>query len=385
MRAITLDDQLQSALARRDQCHLRRALRLLPAGTLDLAANDYLGLAQHPEVMAAACEATRLYGAGARASRLVSGHNALHAELEAALAAFKGCEAALVFPSGYHANLALVPSLAGAEDVILCDKRNHASLIDATRLAAKQNTPVRFYDSLAKLQSLLERHRPARQRFIVTDAVFSMDGDVVDLPQLLALAREHDAYVILDDAHGTGTLGAMGRGALEHYGLKRGEDLARVMQMGTLSKAFGAQGGFVVGSQVLIDWLVNTARAFIYTTGLNPAACGAALAALQIIQREPQRIQRLRGLTQRLATGLQTLGYAAQHHPSPIIPVVLGEAERALRLSEHLLRHGIWCPAIRPPTVPVGSSRLRVTASIALSESDVESVLGAFAAGGPNQ
>lgn len=371
---------MRAALAQREQSHLRRALRVLPVATLDLAANDYLGLARHPEVVAAACEATQRYGAGARASRLVSGHTALHAALEAELAAFKGCEAALVFPSGYHANLALVTSLTGTEDVLLCDKRNHASLIDAARLAAQGHTPVRFYDSLAKLQTLLARYRPARQRFIVTDTVFSMDGDVVDLPQLLALAREYDAYVLLDDAHGTGTLGATGRGVLEHYGLKETEDWARAIQMGTLSKAIGSQGGFVVGSQTLIDWLVNTARSFIYTTGLNPAACGAALASLKIIQREPQRIAHLRELTQRLATGLKVLGYAAPQQPSPIIPVVVGEAERAMQLSEHLLRHGVWCPAIRPPTVPVGSSRLRVTASVDLSESDLGCVLTAFAA-----
>ncbi|MBV9866908.1 MAG: 8-amino-7-oxononanoate synthase [Abitibacteriaceae bacterium] len=374
----SLDDQLQADLEQREKSCLRRSLRVVPPGVLDLAANDYLGLSQHPAVIEAACEATRNYGAGARASRLVSGHIPLHTQLEEELAAFKGCEASLVFPSGYQANLSLITSLAGEQDVLLCDKRNHASLIDAVRLAGQQNTTVRFYDSWTKLRALLERYSQARQRFVVTDAVFSMDGDVVDLPQLFALACEFEAYIILDDAHGTGTLGLTGRGAMEHYGLKNEAGIERFIQMGTLSKAVGSQGGFVAGSRLLIEWLVNAARPFIYTTGLNPAACGAALAALKIIQGEPQHLARLREVTQRLASGLIALGFAARQQPSPIIPVIVGDEQPALALSDALLRHGVWCPAIRPPTVPGGTSRLRVTASAALNDSEIDRILDVF-------
>jgi 8-amino-7-oxononanoate synthase len=365
----------------------------VPEGVIDLASNDYLGLARHPAVVSAACDAVHSHGVGARASRLVSGHTALHAQLESELAAFKDCEAALVFPSGYHANLSVIASLARADDMLLCDKRNHASLIDACRLAQASGATVRYYSSLGKLQTLLQA-RSARdsefRSFIVSDAVYSMDGDVADLPKLLELAEQFEATIILDDAHGTGTLGLTGRGAVEHLGLHQERNTTSnagssspphpaIIQIGTLSKALGSQGGFVVGSRTLIDWLVNMARPFIYTTALNPASCAAATAALEIIRHEPHRIARLRETTRRLAAGLKELGFDARLQPSPIIPVLAGDAARAVAWSDALLRHGVWCPAIRPPTVPAGSSRLRVTVSAALEDQHIVHVLEAFA------
>ncbi|HVF09961.1 MAG TPA: 8-amino-7-oxononanoate synthase [Abditibacteriaceae bacterium] len=373
----SLNDQLRAELQSRAESGLRRALKTVPPGIIDLSSNDYLGLARHPAVIAAACEAAQEHGTGARASRLV-GSTLLHERLEHEIARFKGCAAALVMPSGYQVNLAVISALARRKDVIFCDKRNHASLVDACRLAHANGAVVRYYNSLEKLRALLEKSSSAPRLLIVTDAVFSMDGDLADLRQLAEAAQAFNAILILDDAHGTGVLGTHGHGTVEHYGLSDQSD--QFIHLGTLSKAIGTQGGFVAGTREIIEWLVNTARPFIYTTGLNPAAVGAALAAFEILQREPERLSYLREVTRRLASGLRDLGFDARHQPAPIIPVMLGEAQRAVALSEALLAHGVWCPAIRPPTVPAGTSRLRVTASAALANADLERALAAFAA-----
>lgn len=367
-------DELES----KRESQLHRSLRTLPHGVLDLASNDYLGLGRHPEVLTAACEAIQHHGAGARASRLISGHTEIHEQLETELARFKYCEASLLFPSGYQANIAVVTALARQSTLICCDKRNHASLIDACLLAKARGAKVRFYDSLEKLRALLERGAQpcaSPNALIVSDAVYSMDGDLAPLPHLLEFSNEFDATLIVDDAHGTGVLGATGRGAVEFFGLNVEQ---RNVQVGTLSKALGAQGGFVCGSKVLIEWLINAARPFIYATGLNPGSCGAALAALNIIEREPHRIARLHETKTLLASGLQKLGFDAKLRPTPIIPVLIGDAQSTLNLSQRLLEKGIWCPAIRPPTVPRGTSRLRVTANAELSDSDIDRVLQAF-------
>lgn len=361
-------------LARRKEAGLLRQLRQLPDGVLDLASNDYLDLARHPEVIEAGIAALQKFGAGGRASRLVSGNMPPHLQLENAIAQFKHSEAALVFPSGYHANLSAVTALAQPGDLLFCDKRNHASLIDACRLASLKNIAVRYFGDLKKLKSLL-KSTFAQNRFIVSDGVFSMDGDVADLPSLLELAEKHDAKILLDDAHGTGTLGATGRGTVEHFGI---ENHPRLIHIGTLSKAIGGQGGFVTADQQTINWLINQARPFIYTTAINPASCACAQKAFEIIEREPQKMQQLRAITQQLARGLQDLGFDAILQPSPIIPVIIGAAEDALHLSDQLLQSGIWCPAIRPPTVPAGKSRLRLTANLSLTQEDIAKVLLAF-------
>lgn len=377
-----LDDELRAALHERDVQNLQRRLRSLPADVLDLASNDYLGLSRHPLVIEAAQDALAKWGSGARASRLVSGHTSLHQELEADLAAFKGCEAALVFSSGYAANISTVTTLARVGDFVFCDKRNHASLIDACRLAGANGAQVRYYGSTDRLRALLQQSstRDAGtanpRRLLISDAVYSMDGDIVDLPHLLALACEFDATIILDDAHGLGTLGPSGCGAVEHFGLS---DTRRVVHVGTLSKSLASQGGFVAGSQVLVDWLVNAARPFIYSTGLAPAACAAALAALRVLRTEPQRVACLREVALALVEGLRNSGFDVRHHGTPILPVIMGEPQAALQCSAMLLENGVWCPAIRPPTVPAGSSRLRVTALAALTKAEIDRTLQVFA------
>jgi 8-amino-7-oxononanoate synthase len=366
-------NDLETELERRESLNLRRVLRTVPEGVVDLASNDYLGLAIDPEVREAAAEAASQFGGSARASRLVSGNYALLTELENALATFKQTESSLVFSSGYAANLGLIAALSDSETALFCHKRNHASLLDACRLATVSGAKLRFYDTRSKLNSLLE-NSDARRKIVVADGVFSMDGDLLNLPETLAIIRQYDAYLILDDAHGTGTLGRTGRGVGEHFDLHD----ERIIWVGTLSKALGSQGGFVAGKRVLIDFLMNAARPFVYSTGLNPAAAGAALKALEIIIREPERMEKCRINSRVLGEKLRNMGFDAVNQPSPILPVVVGEADKALELSANLQSRGFWCPAIRFPTVPQGKARLRLTASAVWNDELLENVEAAF-------
>ncbi|RYG68852.1 8-amino-7-oxononanoate synthase [bacterium] len=370
---VTIWHELKLELERRESRDLRRFLRAVPKGALDLASNDYLGLSTHPQVMAAASEAALKFGAGARASRLVSGNYDLITQLESALAHFKGCEAALVFSSGYAANIGVISALANSETALFCHKRNHASLIDACRFSSTSGATVRYFEKTDKLRSLL-RSSEASRKIIVIDGVFSMDGDVIELPAILEIAREHDALILLDDAHGTGTLGATGRGTTEHFGMHD----TRIVHIGTLSKALGSQGGFVAGPQVLIDFFINAARSFVYSTGLNPSAAGAALKALEIVEREPQRIEKCRINGRDLAEKLANLGFDVTPQPSPILPVILKNEKQALDASAQLLEMGLWCPAIRPPTVP--TARLRLTVNAGWDEAELKRIVAGFAA-----
>ncbi len=365
-------NELETELKRRESQDLRRFLRAVPEGALDLAANDYLGLAKHPAVIEAAQHAAAKFGAGARASRLVSGHFSLVEELENALAQFKSCEAALVFSSGYAANLGVISALANSKSAIFCHKRNHASLLDACRFAQNSGAALRYFESNPKLRALLE-NSASNRKIIVVDGVFSMDGDVPDLPAILRLASEFDALILLDDAHGTGTLGEFGHGTGEHFSLHD----ERIIQIGTLSKALGSQGGFVAGPRVLIDFLTNNARAFIYSTGLNPPAVGAALKSLQIIESRPDLIEKCRANTQFLSKKLGELGFEAPLQPSPILPVFVGDAKQSLQFAENLLENGLWCRAIRPPTV--ATPRLRIGVSAAWNEADLARIVAGFA------
>ena len=360
---------LQRELDARAARHLTRTLKRVPENALDLASNDYLGLARHPRVIEAAQNAAAKYGTGARASRLVSGHYHLIEELEIALARFKNCEAALVFSSGYAANIGVITALANQNSALFCHKRNHASLLDACKLA---DAETRFWESNDKLRSLLQ-HSHGERKLIVCDGVFSMDGDLCDLPAIVNLANEFDALILLDDAHGTGTLGARGCGTAQHFGI---ED-ERIVTIGTLSKALGSQGGWVCGPRVLIDYLIGAARSFVYSTGLNPPAAGAALAALQIIEREPERVQRCRDNAAFLARELGALGYDVAPQPSPILPIFADSSEAALQLSARLLERDLWCRAIRPPTVK--RARLRLTSNASWDENDLERIIAAFA------
>lgn len=373
-------EQLDELAAR----HLTRRLTPLHSGvgpvvdmagrqTLLFASNDYLGLAMHPEVIQAAVEATQRFGAGAGAARLVSGSLPPHQELETALAQFKGTEAALTYGSGYLANIGTIPALIGRGGLILADRLCHASLIDGCRLSAADFRIYRHNDT-DHLRSLLAARRQTRRTLIVTDGLFSMDGDLAPLPELNRLAQEYEADLYIDDAHGTGVMGPHGRGTVEHFGL----DTQIPFQMGTLGKAFGSSGAYIAGPSTLIQYLMNTSRSFIFTTAPPPSSAAAATTALRIIQREPERRARLWANRERLFTGLTQLGFNLSPSVSPIIPILVGSAETALSFAEHLFEEGIYAPAIRPPTVPDATSRIRITVTAEHTAVHIDQALAAF-------
>ena len=324
-----------------------------------LCSNNYLGLANHPKIKQAAIKAVEKYGFGSGASRLVSGNMELHAELEQRLAMFKGAEAALVFNSGYHANIGIISALVGRGDVIFSDKLNHASIIDGGILSRAKF--IRYpHKGINALESLLKKHSSINTRhstLIVTDGIFSMDGDIAPLKELFELADKYNCILMVDDAHATGVLGANGKGALEHFNI----DSSNIIQMGTLGKAFGCFGAYVAGSKKLVDYLINKARSFIYTTSLPPSVCAAGIAALDIIENEPQLRRDLWDRVVYFRTELKQAGFDTLDSETQIIPILVGEAEKAVRISRDLLGKGIFLQAIRPPTVPEGTSRLRVT------------------------
>ena len=364
--------------------HLTRRLTPLYSGVgpvvemagrqiLLLASNDYLGLAMHPEVIQSAIEATHRFGAGTGASRLVSGSMPPHQELESALAQFKGTETALTFSSGYLANIGTIPALVEQGGLILADRLCHASLIDGCRLSAADFRIYRHNDT-SHLKSLLVKRRQARRTLIVTDGLFSMDGDLAPLPELSRLAQEYEADLYIDDAHGTGVMGPHGRGTAEHFGIE-----AQIpFQMGTLGKAFGSSGAYLTGTSILIRYLMNTSRSFMFTTAPPPSSAAAAIAALRVMQREPERRARLWANRERLFSGLTQLGFTLSPSASPIIPILVGNADTALSFAEHLFVEGVYAPAIRPPTVPDATSRIRVTVTSEHTSSHLDQALIAF-------
>ncbi len=341
---------------------------------LNFCNNDYLGLRTHPSLIEAAAACMRRDGFGAGAAHLLTGHSREHHELEAELAAFTGRERALLFSSGYMANLGVISALTARHDGVLADRLNHASLLDGARLSGARLRRYAHLDALSA-RGILERHPDTA--LIVTDGVFSMDGDIAPLRELAALARQYDAWLMVDDAHGIGVLGALGRGSLEHCAL---DASAVPILVGTLGKALGSFGAFVAGDATLIDTLIQRARSYVYTTALPPAIAAATRAALRLVQHEPWRRERLRSLVQRFRAGAANHGLPLMASSTPIQPLLIGESARALRLSEALEKCGFWVGAIRPPTVPRGSARLRVTLSAAHSEADVDALLQALAA-----
>jgi len=364
--------------------HLSRRLQTLHSATgpvvdldgrrvLLLASNDYLGLATHPDVVQAAVRATQQFGAGSGAARLISGTLPPHQDLELALAQFKRTSAALTFGSGYLANLGTIPTLIGRGGLVLADRLSHASLLDGCKLSGADLRVYRHGD-VEHLQSLLARRARGRRTLIVTDGLFSMDGDLAPLPDLAELAQRYEADLYVDDAHGTGVMGATGRGTLEHFGLES----CIPFHMGTLGKALGSSGAYVAGPATLIDYLVNTSRAFIFTTAPPPASAAAAVAALRVLQREPVRRNRLWANRKRLAAGLKDLGFRLTDSVSPIMPILVGDAEKAVAFAEQLLAEGVYAPAIRPPTVPESTSRIRVTITSEHTLAHIEQSLGAF-------
>ncbi|MFJ6655631.1 8-amino-7-oxononanoate synthase [Streptomyces sp. NPDC091377] len=357
----------EQALLRR-AAGLVRTLRPRPADSplLDLASNDYLGLARHPEVTEGAARAARTWGGGATGSRLVTGSTALHTELEAELADFCGVEAALVFSSGYAANLAAVTALAPHGSLIVSDAGNHASLIDGCRLARGTTQVVGHTDPDAVDKALRTQDGPA---VVVSDTVFSVDGDAAPLGALAGVCREHGAGLLVDDAHGLGVLGDGGRGAAHAAGLAGARD---VVVTATLSKSLGSQGGVVLGPAPVIDHLVNAARTFIFDTGLAPAAVGAALAALRLLRREPERAARARAVAAELHSRLTAGGMASVRPDAAVVSVRAPSPEGAVRWAAECRAAGLAVGCFRPPSVPDGVSRLRLTARADLSGEQVD-------------
>jgi len=332
---------------------------------LSFCSNDYLGLANHPRLVSALQQGAAQYGVGAGAAHLVSGHTHVHQQLELELAVFVGKPAALLFSTGYMANLGVVQALVGKGDSVFADKLNHASLNDAMQMSRASVKRYRHND-IAQLALLLEQTVSGR-KLIISDAVFSMDGDLAPLPELLALCEQHDAWLLIDDAHGFGVLGDQGRGTLAHFNIAS----PRIIYMATLGKAAGVFGAFVAAKQVVIDTLINHANSYVYTTATPPALSSALLESLRLITQGEEQRAHLQQLIARLRSGLRGLPWRLMPSTTPIQPVLVGDNQSALKLSAGLQERGIWVAAIRPPTVPQGTARLRITLSAAHSAADV--------------
>jgi 8-amino-7-oxononanoate synthase len=350
---------------------------------LAFCSNDYLGLANHPQLVAALQQGAQQWGVGAGAAHLVNGHFAPHQQFEDEFAAFVGKPAALLFSTGYMANLGVVQALVGKDDTVFADKLNHASLNDAMLLSRAEVKRYRHND-MAQLAQLLEKTKNGR-KLIITDAVFSMDGDLAPLPELLMLCEQHDAWLLVDDAHGFGVMGEQGRGSLFHNkaplppeeGMGWGRS-PRIIYMATLGKAAGVSGAIVAAEQVVIDTLLNHARSYIYTTATPPALSVALLASLNLIEHGDALRAHLQQLIAQLRDGLRDLPWQLMPSHTAIQPMLIGDNQQALQLSADLRERGIWVAAIRPPTVPPGTARLRITLSAAHTASDVEQLVGAL-------
>ena len=370
-------DELRKELSDLREAGLYRRLRRVEGGqdavirvdgreVVNFASNNYLGLANHPALKTAAVRATKRFGTGAGASRLITGTMPPHVAIEERIAEFEGTEDAILFNSGYAANLGVLTALLGRGDAVFGDRLNHASLADGCRLSGASFYRYRHSDP-GHLDRLLQRHGDVRRRLVATDTIFSVDGDPAPLAELVEVCARRDAWLMVDEAHATGCVGDGGRGVAEQYGLQR----AVPILMGTLSKAVGSVGGYVAGAAPLVDLLRNRARSFVYTTALPPGACAASKAGLDIIEREPRRRARLWRNAERLRFALRRNGWDTGRSESQIIPVGVGDPEPALALSERLLSAGFLAPALRPPTVPAGACRLRVSVT---SEHGIEQI-----------
>jgi glycine C-acetyltransferase/8-amino-7-oxononanoate synthase len=337
---------------------------------LSFCSNNYLGLANNPLVIKAVKDAVGKYGWGAGASRLVSGNMRLHEVLEGEISKFKGKEASIVFPTGYMANIGTISSLVSKGDLVICDKLNHASIIDGCRLSG---AGFRVYPhcDMKKLENILKKATQYSRKLIVTDTVFSMDGDIAPLPDIVRIAHKYKAMVMADEAHGTGVFGKRGGGVVEHFNLSKKVDIV----MGTLSKAVGSLGGYVSGDEDLINFLRNKARPFMYTTALPPAVCAASIAGIKLIQKNPLLRTSLWNNVRYLKEKLELLHFNVIPSESPIFPILMGDAKKAVDVSKLLYKKGILIPAIRPPTVPAKSSRLRMTVMSTHTRKDLERLL----------
>ena len=340
---------------------------------LMFSSNNYLGLANHPDLKKVSIDAALRYGTGSGASRLISGNMEIHRALEKELALFKGADRALLFSSGYHANVGVISALAGEGDLILSDELNHASIIDGCRLS-KAEVRVYKHANLNSLEGMLKGSSRFRRRLIITDSVFSMEGDIAPLPDIVHLGEKYSALVMVDDAHATGVLGEKGKGAIEHFGLSGRVEI----QMGTLGKALGSFGAYIAGSEDLIDYLINKTRSLLYTTALPPSVCGAALAALKILGERPELITQLRNNSTYFRKGMRHLGYLIPEGETPIIPLVLRDPSVTMETAQRLLDEGVYVQGIRPPTVPDGASRLRITLMATHTKEQLDFSLRAF-------
>ncbi len=369
-------NQLKAELVERARAGLQRKRRLLQSpqtahvqldgqSVLSFASNDYLGLANHPALIQALQSAAKESGVGSGASHLINGHHQFHQDAEQALADFVGLPSGLLFTTGYMANMGVISALMGREDAIFADKLNHASLNDAALLS--RATLHRYqHQDLQQLAKLLSQST-ARRNLVVVDAVFSMDGDIAPVPELLALCEQYDAWLMLDDAHGFGVLGKQGRGILSHFKVQS----PRIIYMATLGKAAGVAGAFVAGDETLIEYLVQSAKTYIYTTASPPALSAALLAAVEVMKTDLERHQHLVNLIRIFKSELQLKTWRLMSSTTAIQPVVVGNNDKVLALSEYLLTRGIFVPAIRPPTVPKDTARLRISLSAAHTEQDV--------------
>ena len=386
-------DEIPDRLAALDAAHLtRRRRQVRPAGgasmwvdgrrMLAFCSNDYLGLSQHPAPRDAAIAGARAYGVGSGASPMVSGHSEANAALEAELAQFVGLERALYFYAGYATNASIVPALVGPGDALFSDALNHACLIDGARLSRAEIHRFAHAD-LADLDARL-RASGARRKLVVSDAVFSMDGDVADIAALIALCERHDALLLLDDAHGFGVCGPQGRGALAAVGRTGPRASRRVLYMATLGKATGVSGAFVAGGDALVEWLLQKTRSYTFATAAPPLLAESIRAALRVMRDEPARLQRLHDHVAAFRAGLPAAiagtGWTLLPSSTAIQALVIGSNEEALRVMALLADAGLWVPAIRPPTVPAGTARLRIALSAAHTAADIDTLLGALAA-----
>lgn len=342
---------------------------------INLASNNYLGLANHPRVNEAAAKAALELGAGSGAVRTIAGSMSMHLELERRFAAFKHAEAALMFQSGFTANAGTVAAILDKEDVIVSDQLNHASIIDGARLSRAEIKVFPHKDAEAAGALLAETARPGRRQLLITDGIFSMDGDIAPLPDLVEVAERHGAIMMIDDAHATGVLGAGGAGTVDHFGLHGRVDI----QVGTLSKAIGVLGGFIAGPRVLIRWLENRGRPYLFSTSAPPAVVAACMTALDVIQDEPDRLERLWSNTRAFKAALHELGFDTGLSETPITPVIAGDEERAQALGRRLFEEGVFAPAIVFPTVVRGQARVRTIVTADHTEQDLSEAVETFA------
>ena len=342
---------------------------------INLASNNYLGLANHPRMNAAASRAAAELGAGSGAVRPIAGTMSMHRVLERRFADFKHAEESLMFQSGFTANAGTVAAILGKEDVIVSDRLNHASIIDGARLSRAEIKVFEHKDAVHADALLAETARPGRRQLLITDGVFSMDGDIAPLPALVEVAEKHGAIMMLDDAHASGVLGEGGAGTVDHFGLHGRVDV----QVGTLSKAIGVLGGFVAGPAQLIEWLINRGRPYLFSTSTPPAVTAACLEALDIIRDEPERLERLWSNTAMFKAGLHDLGYDTGMSETPITPVITGDEEKTQAVARRLFEEGVFTPAIVFPTVAKGQARVRTIVTADHTEGDLRTALDVFA------